>query len=59
LIDPTKFDASMLAIMKEGGAPVSLFSLDISRHLDDLITDSYRDSPTLQSMVIALKSGRA
>jgi hypothetical protein len=59
LIDPAKFDASMLAIMKEGGAPVSLFSLDTSRHLDDLITDSYRDSPTLQSMVIALKSDRA
>jgi hypothetical protein len=59
LIDLTKFDASMLAMMGESGAPVSLFSLDTSRHLDGLIADSYRDSPTLEAMVTALKNDRA
>jgi hypothetical protein len=55
LIDPAKFDASIMSqILSE---PLKLFALDTTKHLDDLIDDSYRESPTLTLMMAAIREG--
>jgi hypothetical protein len=53
LISPAKFDATMLNCLD---TPMNLFALDTSKHLDDLIDDSYRDSDILTTMIAAVRS---
>jgi hypothetical protein len=59
LIDPAKFDATILASMLDSsGYPVALFTLDTTRHIDDLIDESYTKSDLLAAMISALREGR-
>jgi hypothetical protein len=50
LIDPSRFDPRTFPLMEE----LRLFQLDTSRHIDDLITEMYKRSPLLQSVIAAL-----
>jgi hypothetical protein len=51
LIDPSKFSTDFLLT-------VSLYTLDLSQHIDDLITVSYAKSPIIQTMLDCLTNAR-
>lgn len=54
LIDPGKFDPETF-----GDDELQLFALDTSRHIDDLITDSYTNSPFMEKVVASLRQRTA
>jgi hypothetical protein len=51
LINPSRFDPESFGV-----EDLRLFALDTSRHIDDLVTEMYANSATLQSVIAALNN---